>query len=138
MMAYLALRDGFPARAAAVFGAFTDMASLFREHPEVYQPLGAKIWPDFAARRDEILADRSAVLWAQRLRAPLLIMHGGADGGVNPSHGLRPAQRLQELGAVYELVIYAEDDHTLTRHRVERDAQAGAWFQRNGKPAYNR
>jgi dipeptidyl aminopeptidase/acylaminoacyl peptidase len=65
-------------------------------------------------------------------------MHGGADRAVNPSHSLRLAQGLQELGAVYPLVIYAEDDHALTRHRVERDTQAAAWFQRNGEPAYNR
>jgi dienelactone hydrolase len=49
------------------------------------------------------------------LTIPLLIMHGGADRGVNPSQSLTIAQKLQSLGKTYELIIYAGDGHRLAR-----------------------
>jgi len=76
MMAYQALRDGFPARAAAVWGAFTDLAPVIESGPQArYAPM---IWPDLAENREAIVARRSAMQWAERIRTPVLIMHGGA------------------------------------------------------------
>jgi dipeptidyl aminopeptidase/acylaminoacyl peptidase len=72
MMTYLALRDGFPARAAAVWGAFTDLEPLLESGPQAkYAPM---IWPDLATRREEVIATRSAIRWAERIHAPLLIL----------------------------------------------------------------
>lgn len=48
----------------------------------------------------------------------------------SPLHALRLAERLQQLGRTYELVVYGGDDHILSRNREERDRRAAAWFQR--------
>ena len=135
MMTFQAIRKDFPINAAAVFGAFTDMEALIKYRPEVYQPKAlAQIWPDFDVRKDEIVRARSAVHWPEMLDVPLLIMHGGADWSVNPSQSLTIAQKLQDLGKTYELIIYAGDGHILSRNQEDRDRRAVGWFKRHMKP----
>lgn len=131
MMTYQALRDAFPARAAAVYGGFTDLAALFKEHPEQYDGLAPRVWPDYPAKRDELFARRSALQWADRIGAPLLILHGGADRSVDPSHALRLAARLQELKKTYELHVFEGDGHWLVNNQAERDRLVLAWFARH-------
>lgn len=135
MMVFQALRDGFPAKAAAVFGAFTDLDTLIVSDPALYDRLCASIWPDFTAHREAIVTRRSALRWAERLQAPLLLMHGGADGGVSPAQTLNLAGRLQQLGREYELHVYAGDGHVLRRNQVDRDARAAEWFHRHERAA---
>lgn len=128
-MVFQALRDGFPARAAAVFGAFADFDSLVASDPERYARICPAIWPDFAQRRDAIATRRSALRWAERLGAPLLLLHGGADGEVSPALTLHLAERLQRLGREYELHVYAGDGHALKQNHVDRDARVADWFR---------
>ncbi len=135
VMTYLAMKRKFPANAAAVYGAFTDMEALVKDTPEVHSPqLLNQIWPDFDSRRNEIFRSRSAIFWPESLDTPLLIMHGGADRGVNPSQSLTLAQKLQSLGKTYELIIYADDGHRLARNQEDRDRRAVAWFRKHMKP----
>ena len=135
VMTYLAIKRNFPANAAAVYGAFTDMEALVKDTPEVHSPqLLHQIWPDFDSRKVEILRSRSAIFWPESLGTPLLIMHGGADRGVNPSQSLNLAQKLQSLGKTYELIIYAGDGHRLSGNQEDRDRRAVAWFRKHMKP----
>lgn len=135
MMTYQAIRKDFPVNAAAVFGAFTDMEGLISFRPEVYKPATLKqLWPDFDIHKNEITKSRSALYWPEALDVPLLIMHGGTDWSVNPSQSLAIAQKLQDLGKTYELIIYAQDGHILSRNQEDRDRRAVAWFKRHMKP----
>lgn len=134
MMTYQAIKQGFPVNAAATFGAFTDARELIDSHPKQYSPAVLKqIWNDYDERKDEIFKTRSAVLWAEQLNVPLLIMHGGADRSVNPDQSLTLAQRLQKSGRVYELIVYAGDNHILSKNKEDRDARAAGWFKRHMK-----
>jgi dipeptidyl aminopeptidase/acylaminoacyl peptidase len=134
MMTYMAVGRGFPVNAAAVFGALTDLRELVDSHPEQYSTaLLKQFWPDYEERKDELYKARSAALWAEQLNVPLLIMHGGADGGVSPAHSLNLAQRLQKLGRTYELVVYAGDNHRLSKNQEDRDRRAVSWFKRHVK-----
>lgn len=128
MMTYQAIRDGFPANAAAVYGAFTTLGGLIAEKPEQYKPILHVVWPDFDEHRDAILSRRSALEWPEALGIPILMMHGGADESVSPSETLRLATELQKLGTEYGLRIYGGDNHVLTRHRFERDQAIVDWF----------
>ena len=135
VMSYLAIKKNFPANAAAVYGAFTDLEALIKDRPQVYQPqMLAKLWPGFDSRKDEIFQSRSAIFWPESLTIPLLIMHGGADWSVNPAQSLTIAQKLQSLGKTYELIIYADDGHRLARNQADRDRRAIAWFRKHMKP----
>jgi dipeptidyl aminopeptidase/acylaminoacyl peptidase len=135
VMTYLAIKKNFPAKAAAVYGAFTDMEGLIKDRPQVYRlQLLNRIWPDFEPRKEEIFRSRSAIFWPESLDLPLLIMHGGADRDVNPSQSLTIAQKLQSLGKTYELIIYAGDGHRLANNQEDRDRRAVAWFRKHMKP----
>jgi dipeptidyl aminopeptidase/acylaminoacyl peptidase len=131
MMTYQAIAKAFPVNAAAVFGAFTDLQELIDSHPQQY-PLAMlnQLWPDYETRKNEISRNRSAIFWADRLNVPLLIMHGGSDQSVNTEQSLALAEQLQKLGRVYELIVYAEDNHSLSKNQEDRDRQAINWFKK--------
>lgn len=131
MMTYQAARRKFPMRAAAVFGAFTSLQDLADEHPRQYTPsLFKRLWHNYETRRGELFETRSAVMWAGELNVPLLIMHGGDDKSVSPAQSLNLAQRLQKAGKVYELLVYAGDNHILAQNQEDRDRRAVRWFRK--------
>lgn len=130
-MVYMAIRDGFPARAAAVWGAFTDLDALIaRGGPQAkYAPM---IWPDIEQRRASIVESRSALHWAERLDVPLLIMHGGADEDIPVDQSQRLDAELTRLGKTHELRIFEDQQHVIGGRGAERDAATVAWFRRFG------
>ncbi len=131
MMTLQALREGMPVRAAATVGAFTDLEALLRDDPASAKAATA-IWPELAAKRAAIVARRSAVRWADSIRTPLLILHGGADGQLSPSHSLELARLLQERRRAYELHVFAGEGHVIGKRSRERDGAVLAWFARHG------
>jgi dipeptidyl aminopeptidase/acylaminoacyl peptidase len=130
-MVYMALRDGFPARAAAVWGAFTDLAPLLApDSPQArYAP---QIWPDLEQRRAELIESRSALRWAHRIGAPVLIMHGDADEEMPLDHSRRMAAELLRLGKAHQLRVFEGEQHRIGGRGDERDAASLAWFRRFG------
>jgi dipeptidyl aminopeptidase/acylaminoacyl peptidase len=129
MMTLQALRDGFPARAAAIVGTFTDLDQYAKEDPNV-EALGPQVFLDYQTNRAAIIERRSAMRWADRINAPLLIMHGADDKSVTPAHSLQLAAALQRSGKTYELVIAAGARHVLDPFEAERDERAIRWFSR--------
>jgi dipeptidyl aminopeptidase/acylaminoacyl peptidase len=134
MMTYQAVRDGYPLRAAAMYGAFTDLGTFLDSSPQA-KALAPKIWPDYESKKEEIHRRRSAMAWAEKLGVPILIMHGGNDTSVSPAQALALASKLQSLGKRYELIIRAGSNHVLTDWRIERDQHAMDWFRRHSSGA---
>jgi dipeptidyl aminopeptidase/acylaminoacyl peptidase len=130
MMTYQAIRDGYALRAAATVGAFSDLGELTSAGGRL-EKMAVSVWPDYLERRQEIDERRSAARWADRLRVPLLIMHGGADRELPPAQALALAAKLQAAGQPYELMIRAGANHVMTEWRHERDALAIEWFRRH-------
>ena len=130
MMTYQAVREQYPMRAAAVYGGFTRLADLTAPGAR-FAGAAAMIWPDYADRKAEIDRRRSAGDWPEQFGVPILIMHGGSDNDVAPSHALELAAKLQKLGKTYELVVRSGANHVLTQWRKERDAHAIEWFRRH-------
>jgi dipeptidyl aminopeptidase/acylaminoacyl peptidase len=132
-MVYMALREGFPARAAAVWGAFTDLETLVaRGGPQ--EKAASFVWPDFAARREEIIETRSALRWADRIRVPVLIMHGGEDDDIPVSQSQRMDAELTRLGRKNELIVFEGERHVIGGKGAERDAATVAWFRKFARP----
>lgn len=129
-MVYQALREQFPAKAAAVWGAFTDLAAVIAPgSPQAkFTPL---IFPDLNERnRDGIIERRSALRWVDRLRTPVLIMHGTADQDIPVAHSQRMAAELTRLGRTHRLLLFEGEAHTIGARGAERDAAAIEWFRR--------
>ena len=129
MMVYQALRSGFPAKAAAVFGAFTDLEGMLAA-PKGME-MARKIWPQELEKDRAGLVDRrSALRWPERISAPVLIMHGGADRSCPPEQSLKLAEALQAAGKPYELKVFFGEGHVLSGRAEERDQDAVRWFRR--------
>jgi dipeptidyl aminopeptidase/acylaminoacyl peptidase len=129
MMVLAGLRDGAKVRAAATVGAITDLEQFFAEQPKMESQMSLTVWPNYKMDRAAILEHRSAVRWAERINAPVLLMHGGNDESVSPTHSLAMAEALEKQKKEYALIIFATDNHALTNHREERDEQAARWFR---------
>ncbi len=134
VMTYLALKRGATVNAAAVIAGPSDLTRWAVDRPEFV--LGydeydgwARVWPDFVTRGKEQLEARSAVFWPEKLRQPVLILHARTDHKVPVEHALALAQRLQQAGAEYELVVYGDDGHSLPRHRADRTRRIVEWFR---------
>jgi dienelactone hydrolase len=127
MMTLQAIRLGAPIRAAAIVGPPTDFTS--RANDPGFIEFGRATYPDFDARKDEHLRNRSAILWVDKINVPLLIMQGGADPGVSPSKVMTFAQKLDEQNKLYELIIYAKDDHPVSQNEEDRLRRTVDWFK---------
>lgn len=127
MMTYQAIRDGFPARAAAVWGVYTDLGPLLAgAGPQArFAPL---VWPDLETQREEIVIRRSPLRWADALRTPLLIMHGDADDVVPVEQARQLSSMLNSLGRRHELLVFAGGQNRLQDVASERDAAVIDWF----------
>lgn len=120
MMVYQALRDGFPAKAAAVVGAFRDLDSILA-NPE-WAAIGAQIWPDLAQHRAAIVSRRSAVQWAPKISSPVLIIHGARDSSVPPAQSLEMTKQLLDADKPLQLMIVENEGHTIDGRAAERDS----------------
>jgi dienelactone hydrolase len=127
LMTMQAIRRGAPIKAAVIVGTPTDTFERLK-NPATEQ-FYRTIWPDFDKRRDEHALNRSPLLWADKINIPLLIIQGGADPALSPSSAWKLAEKLDELGSLYELVVYARDDHAVNRNAEDRLRRTIDWFQ---------
>lgn len=121
MMTLSAARDGAAFNAVALVGLPADLRA-----PE-FSRLTAQAKGDRAAA----LAARSAILWAEEIESPMLILQGSGDPLVSTARQTLPfATRLQELSKDYELVIYHGDSHGIAINGNDRDQRILDWFAR--------
>jgi dipeptidyl aminopeptidase/acylaminoacyl peptidase len=132
-MVYMALRDGFPARAAAVWGAFTDLQPLLAAGPQA--GAATSIWPQYENKREELYRTRSALRWADKINLPLLIMHGGADEDIPLSQSQRMDAELSRLDKLHEFRVFEGQQHVIGGRGAERDAATISWFRKFGARA---
>jgi dipeptidyl aminopeptidase/acylaminoacyl peptidase len=130
IMTYLVLKRKFPANAAAVFGAITNLEGYLKDNAKTFTPkVLSQFWSAYEQNKEKLLNDRSAIKWADSINTPILIMHGGSDPVVSPMQSLSFAEKLQSSGKTYQLKIYSGDNHILAKNRVERDREAVSWFK---------
>jgi dipeptidyl aminopeptidase/acylaminoacyl peptidase len=101
------------------FGSFLD------------EELGAFPWED-----PELYRRRSPILFAPRMRTPLLITQGLDDQRTPPDQGERVFVTLSRMGCPVELLLFPGADHDLSRkgrpaQRTARLDAIGEWFARH-------
>jgi dipeptidyl aminopeptidase/acylaminoacyl peptidase len=128
MQSFLAIKKGIPINAVAVTGPLTELTGSRR--PGVAERVLATAIPGFAENREEVLRERSAVFFADKINVPVLIFQGGADWRGDPGKALAFANKLQSLGKTYELHVYAGDDHPVNMNRLDRERKTVEWFRR--------
>jgi dipeptidyl aminopeptidase/acylaminoacyl peptidase len=131
MSTFIALKQGMKVNAVAVGGGLLDLMAEAGRRPNLEANVWSKLMPGFSANRDEILKGRSVVYWPEQVSAPVLIMHGTGDWRADPADALRLAQKLQAAGKTYELIAYADDDHSLSRNATDRNRRIVEWFRKH-------
>jgi dipeptidyl aminopeptidase/acylaminoacyl peptidase len=132
LMTYLALKNKVAVNAAAVISGMADLISSTKERPGMVA-FYKRLIPDFEKGGDESLRERSAVYWADKINTPLLLLHGTADWRVATSEVLTLAQRLQENGKTFEMIVYANDEHGIPLNRADADRRIIEWFKMHMK-----
>jgi len=130
MMAFLALKNNIAVNAVAVGGCPTNMVSESKKRPGSVANIFRPLIPGYDTHAEESLRERSSIFWSERINVPVLIMHGGADPRVAPSEALFLAQKLQEQGKTYELVVYAGDDHAISMNKTDSNRRIVEWFRK--------
>ena len=132
MMTYLALKNNIAVNAVAVISGMSDIVSSVKERPNLTNVYKLLI-PDLERGGEELIRQRSAVYWADKINAPVLLLHGTADWRVSPRQVLTFAQKLQENGKSYELIVYADDEHGVPLNRKDADRRIVEWFRMHMK-----
>jgi dipeptidyl aminopeptidase/acylaminoacyl peptidase len=128
VMTYLALKNNFAVKAAAVSAGPTDLAALGRLRPEIAKNYSEMI-PDYGNDPTGTLNERSAIAWPEKINTPLLLLHGTSDWRVPTAQTLDLASRLQQLHKTYALEIFANDTHGVPMHNEEAHRRVIEWFR---------
>jgi len=93
-------------RAGALWSTPTDMVDHVNVNPWISEMFGG--FPDQAPDEYRI---RSSILFVDRIRCPLLLIHGEADDVVPVRHTLRLAEALEQLNKPFELRLVPNEGH---------------------------
>jgi dienelactone hydrolase len=123
-MALQAIRARAPFAAVAVVGAGGELAPTLERVPD----FAALVPPE--GKTPDGLERRSPSRWVESLvDVPILFMHG-ADDPVVPAWTLAAlVAKLAEKDGVYELHVFAREDHALFRHDDEVFERSLDWFR---------
>jgi dipeptidyl aminopeptidase/acylaminoacyl peptidase len=83
--------------------------------------------------RRDVLVDLSPLFHADRMRTPLLLLHGEADGNVPAGESEQMFTALRILGVPAELVRFPGEDHGISglwSNRVTHRTMMLEWFDR--------
>jgi len=133
IMTYQAIRNSAAFNAVAINGGVADVEALGKFRPEMVQYVFKELMPDFDKRAAEHYRLRSAMFFAEQINTPVLIIHGTADRRAAPVDALKFAERLQQLGKKYELVMYAGDDHGVLQNQDDSWNRIVIWFRQHMK-----
>ena len=125
---YRALQQGLHVNAAAIISGVSDSLLLKKSQPEVIIPLLEEYIPDYNEKHEQVLTERSAVLWPEDINVPVLLMHGDNDKIVDVSSSKVLAQKLTALNKPNKLIIYPNDDHSLSIHINKAIEEIIKWF----------
>ena len=129
MMTYLALKHGAVVNAAAVGAGAADLAAGAIFRPVMEEKIYTHFIPNFAARREEAMRERSAVCWPEKINTPLLLLHGDADDRVHVNEARRLYAQLKALDKTVRYVEYAGDNHGLKQHWKQWVDEVLTWFE---------
>jgi dipeptidyl aminopeptidase/acylaminoacyl peptidase len=91
----------------------------------------AKVFPNWKTDSIQILKDRSAYYWADKITTPVLILHSRQDPRVPCYNALIMASKFQELNKEYEMIIYNEPSHSLPFAHFDSYDKMFSWFEKH-------
>lgn len=126
---YQLLKQQIDVKAACVMGCATDFVDAYHQLPHYKMFLEAVFHGTPETAADEY-TKRSPLYWPEKINVPLLMIQGTDDHHVPIHQVYQLAEKLEELGKVYDLIIYPEADHELDKVREDKDCRILDWFDR--------
>ena len=130
LMTYLAISKSTKIKAACVVGGVTDIIQLYNEREQGMKNVLIDLIGGTPTDKEAEYKIRSAYYWPEKINAPVLILHGEDDWRVQKSQAEKLANKLNELGKPYELVIYPNGSHGLNENRKDRNRRIFEWFEK--------
>lgn len=113
-MTYIASRNDSRIKAASVGSAISNEFDSYSERDHDMKRVYNELIGGTPEELPEEYEKRSAIFWANEIDVPLLIVHGGEqDWRVLTHHATDMADKLEEYGKDYRLIIYDNADHNL-------------------------
>ena len=115
MMTYIASRLDERIVAAAVWAARSDLISTWEDERSGMRLIFTELigGPPEGELLEEYIR-RSAIFWADEIKPPILIMHGGdTDWRVLTQHSINMAEALERYGRPHRLVIFSDAGHDM-------------------------
>ncbi len=98
-------------KAAAAIVGIVDWLEMYELSDSVFKSFIERLMAGKPEQKTELYKDRSAINFAENLKAPLLIWHRANDSRVPPKPILKYAMKLLELNKTFELHIIPEEGH---------------------------
>jgi len=132
MMTYLALSRTKRIAAAVVTSGISDMFDSAQARAETMGRLFADLIPGYSDHRDDVLAARSAVRWAEKLnrQTPILLFHGTADWRVSPEQAFAMGVALYRARHPFRLVLFEGGAHGVPEYEDERQRILRDWLDK--------
>lgn len=126
-MAYIALSKVKWLKAVVTVGAPTNFVRQEKLRPEMKEHFKKMFGGSLEEKKK-----RSAIFWVNLFykKAPILIMHGGADWRVSPLDSIELVQKLLELHIPHRFVLFEGSSHGLNEHANESTKLTISWFDR--------
>ena len=130
VMTYLAISNSTKIKAACVVGGVTDLIQNYNEREQDMKDVLIELIGGSPTEMEAEYIKRSAYYWPEKINAPVLIFHGENDWRVNKSQAEKLANKLNESGKPYELVIYPNGSHGLYENIEDRNRRIFEWFEK--------
>lgn len=112
MMTYLVLKQDKTFKAAVAIAASADLLSSEKLRPEMAEVHKALI-PGYHDHREEVLKERSAIYWPEKIDTPLLILHGTTDWRVSVKDAQKMDGLLAKNNKKYKYIEFPGEGHDL-------------------------
>ena len=126
MMAYLCAACDRRIRAVAVGAGMADCFIMYDRREQSMKEVFHELVGGSPEQLPEEFRRRSAVCWAGRIEAPVLICQGTADWRVDPQQSIDMDAALEAAGREHKLIIYENANHSLRGTSYYDDVLA--WF----------
>ena len=128
MQSYLVAKRLSENRTIISIAGNADQREALQCRPAMERVYSARI-PSYEQNKAAELSKRSVVDWLDKLpNRPILLIHGTADKQVNVEQSRLLSAKLTERQHPHKLVIYQNDDHSLSKNQQRLLAQISAWL----------
>ena len=112
MMTYMAVREDSRIKKAIVVSGLADSFMSYEERTDM-QKVFIELIRQTPKSNPEAYEKRSATLWADEIKCPILIIHSKLDEKVSYKQAEKMMEALEEAGKEYKFISYEDDVHGL-------------------------